>query len=154
MRRGSAIWFAFCLMALACRSDGGERRMTEETSAAAPHEESFSLDLANRSVTKPIGRELADPASAKFVEIDVSEVVNPKRIRLTFEVHYQPGNGERSLLGTFALFPPDNPGRFLVATGGRLRSGGAIVLSMVPLDEVGQQDRVRVTVRSISFRQE
>lgn len=126
--------------------------MAEETSAAAPREESFSLDLANRSVTKPI--ELADPASAKLVEIDISEVENPKKIRLTFEVHLQPGSGEKVELGTFALFPPDNPGRFLVATGGRLRSGGAVVLSMVPLDEVGQQDRVRVTVRSISFRQE
>jgi hypothetical protein len=141
-------------MALACRSDGGERRMAEESRSTARSEESFNLDLTNRSVTKSIGPGLADAASARFVEVDISEVVNPKKIRLTFEVHYQPGNGERSLLGTFALFPPDNPGRFIVATGGRLRSGGAIVLSMVPLDEVGQQDRVRVTVRSISFRQE
>lgn len=128
--------------------------MAEETSAAAPREESFSMDLANRSVTKPIGPGLADPASARFVEVDISEVVNPKKIRLTFEVHYQPVRGERVQLGTFALFPPDNPGRFIVATGGRLRSGGAILLSMVPLDEVGPQDRAQVTVRSISFRQE
>jgi hypothetical protein len=132
-------------MALACRSDGGERKMAEE---------SFSLDLANRSVTKPIGPELADAASARFVEVDISEVENPKKIRLTFEVHYQSGSGERVQLGTFALFPPDNPGRFLVATKGRLRSGGAIVLSMVPLDEVGPRDRVQVKVRRISVRQE
>lgn len=128
--------------------------MAEETSAAAPREESFSLDLANRSVTKPIGPELADPASAKLVEIDVSEVENPKKIRLTFEVHYQSGNGEKLQLGSFALYPPDNPGTFLVATRGRLRSGGAIVLSMKVLDEVGPQDRAQVTVRSISLRQE
>lgn len=128
--------------------------MAEETSATVAREDSFSLDLANRSVTKPIGPELAEPASAKFVEIEVSEVVNPKRIRLTFEVHYQPGNGEALQLGSFALYPPDDPGTFIVATGGRLRSGGAIVLSMNVLDEVGPQDRVRVTVRRISLRQE
>jgi hypothetical protein len=128
--------------------------MPEETSAAAPREESFSLDLANRSVTKPIGSGLADAASAKFVEVDISEVVNPKRLRLTFEVHYQPENGEQLQLGSFGLFPPDNPGRFIVATRGRLRSGGAIVLSMKVLDEVGPQDRVRVTVRGISLRRE
>ena len=88
------------------------------------------------------------------VEIDIADVVNPKRIRLTFEVHYQreSGNGEKLLLGSFALYPPDNPGKFIVATGGRLRSGGAIVLSMRVLDEVGPEDRVRVTVRQISFR--
>lgn len=128
--------------------------MGEETSSAAEREESFSLDLANRSVTKPIGPELADPASAKFVEIDIADVVNPKRIRLTFEVHYQPGNGEKLLLGSFALYPPDNPGKFIVATRGRLRSGGAIVLSMQVLDEVVPEDRIRVTVRQISFRPE
>lgn len=128
--------------------------MPEEASATVPREDSFSLDLANRSATKPIGPELADAASAKFVEIDVSEVVNPKKIRLTFEVHYQGGNGEKLQLGSFALYPPDDPGTFIVATGGRLRSGGAIVLSMNVLDEVGPRDRVRVTVRRISFRQE
>jgi hypothetical protein len=141
-------------MVLACRSDGGERRMADETSSAAEREESFNLDLANRSVTKPIGAELADVAPARFVEIDIADVVNPKRIRLTFEVHYQPGNGEKLLLGSFALYPPDNPGKFIVATGGRLRSGGAIVLSMQVLDEVVPEDRVRVTVRRISFRRE
>jgi len=128
--------------------------MADETSSAAEREDSFNLDLTNRSVTKPIGPEVADPASAKFVEIDIAEVLNPKRVRLTFEVHYQPEKGEKLLLGSFALFPPDNPGRFIVATRGRLRSGGAIVLSMVILDKVGPEDRVRVKVRQISFRQE
>jgi hypothetical protein len=128
--------------------------MAEEKSSAAKSEPSFSLDLANRSVTRPIGPGLADPASVKFVEVDIADVVNPRRVRLTFEVHYQRGNGEKLLLGSFALFPPDHPGKFIVATEGRLRSGGAIVLSMVVLDEVGPQDKVRATVRRISFRQE
>jgi hypothetical protein len=126
--------------------------MADEKSSAAEPGESFSLDLANRSVTKPIGPELADPASVKFVEIDIADVLNPKRIRLTFEVHYRRENGEKLLLGSFALFPPDNPGKFIIATQGRLRNGGAIVLSMRVLDEVGTEDKVRVTVRQISFR--
>ena len=128
--------------------------MADEKSSPAEQEGSFSLDLTNRSVTRPIGPELADPALAKFVEIDIADVLNPKKIRLTFEVHYQRENGEKLLLGNFALFPPDNPGKFIVATRGRLRSGGAIVLSMLVLDEVGPQDRVRVKVRQISFRRE
>lgn len=128
--------------------------MAEERSSAAVSEDSFSLDLANRSVSKPIGPGLAEPASARFVEVDVAEVSNPKRIRLTFEVHYQGGNGEKLLLGSFALYPPDNPGTFIVATRGRLRSGGSVILSMKVLDRVGPEDRVRVKVRRISLRQE
>lgn len=132
--------------------------MADDTSSTAEQEDeqedSFRLDVKNRSVTKLIGPGVADPASVKFVEVDVAEVLNPKRVRLTFEVHYQPDGGERLLLGSFALFPPDNPGRFIVATRGRLRSGGAIVLSMSILDKVGPEDKVGVTVRQISFRQE
>ena len=128
--------------------------MADEKISAAGREGSFTLDLTNRSVTIPIGPELGDTASAKFVEIDIAAVLNPKRIRLTFEVHHQRENGEKLLLGSFALFPPDNPGKFIVATRGRLRSGGAIVLSMLVLDEVGPEDRVRVEVRQINFRHE
>jgi len=109
------------------------------------------LDLTTRSVTKPVERALFDPASAKFAEVDIAEVRNPKKIRVTFEVHFQPENGERILLGSFALFPPDNPGRFIVPTRGRVRGGGELVLSMKVLDEVGAGDEVEVNVRRISF---
>lgn len=141
------VWIAFCLVLLACGSNGENRGMADTA-----REGSFSLDLSNRSVTMPVGPELGDAASARFVEVDIAEVVNPKRLRLTFEVHYQPEQGEKLRLGSFALFPPDNPGKFIVATQGRLRSGGAIVLSMLVLDEVAPEDRVRVEVRQISFR--
>ena len=126
--------------------------MADERTSVTEREASFSLDLANRSVTKPLGSELADPASVKFVEVDISDVLNPRRVRLTFEVHHQRTNGEKILLGSFALFPPDHPGKFIVPTGGHLQNGGAIVLSMLVLDEVGPQDRVQVKVRRLSFR--
>ncbi len=141
-------------MLLACRGDGRENGRADEESAVAEREGSFQLDLTNRSVTKPVGSGLGDSTSAKFVEIDISEVLNPKKIRLAFEVHYQGGNGEKVLLGNFALFPPDRPGKFIVATGGHLRSEGAVVLSMLVLDEVGPADRVAVKVRHLSLRKE
>ena len=152
-RHRPIVWIAFCLVLLACGSDGEKRGMADENRSAAAREDSFSLDLTNRSVTMPIGPELGDAASARFVEVDIAEVLNPKKLRLTFEVHYQPKTGQKLELGSFALFPPDNPGKFIVATRGRLRSGGAIVLSMLVLDEVAPEDRVRVEVRQISFRQ-
>lgn len=131
--------------------------MADESSAGAERGGSFRLNLTNRSVTRPIGSAFGDPDSAKFVEIDVAEVSNPKKIRLAFEVLYgagKEGKVEKRLLGTFGLYPPDRPGKFLVATRGGLRRGGAIVLSMQVLDEVKPEDRVEVTVSRISLRKE
>lgn len=128
--------------------------MTEATRSGTEPDRSFTLDLANRSALRPIGPELADPAAAKLVEVEIASVLNPKKIRLAFEVRYRPGEGEEQQLGSFALFPPDRPGKFLVATQGRLRSGGSLVLSMQVLDEVGPKDEVRVTVKRIALRRE
>ncbi len=113
---------------------------------------SFVLDLANRTASVPLGSELADPSAAKLVEIDVAEVSNPRRIGLSFEVRTMHQEGKPCFLGSFALFPPDRPGRFLVATRGSLRLGDVLEVSMVVLDEPSSDDRVRVGVKRISLR--
>ncbi len=127
--------------------------MSDEQSNVPENKGPFSLDLERRSSSQAIGPEVHDPQAKKFVEIEIVEVFNPGRIRIAFEVHYQGGNGEKALLGTFGLFPPDRRGRFIVATRGRLRSGGVIVLSMQVLDKVGPADEVRVRVGPIGFRE-
>jgi hypothetical protein len=148
-----AVRIACCLVLLACRSDGHEVAMADEQDLMVEPEPTLRLDLSHRSLVQTV-----EPAAAaeeqKLVEIEIPEVVNPKRIRLTFEVHYQPEDGDRVLLGTFALFPPDNPGKFLVATRGEVRAGGSLELSMQVLDEVGPEDVVRVDVRPMSLRRE
>ena len=53
-----------------------------------------------------------------------------------------------------ALYPPDNPGTFLVATRGSIRPDGAIVVSMVVLDETEPSDQVQVTLKRIVFREQ
>ena len=111
----------------------------------------YSLDLANRTGVKTISREVTAPQAMKFVQIEVAEVFNPLKIPLSFSVHYQPAHGEKSLLGTFSLFPPDNPGTFIVATRGKLRSGGMIIVSLVPLEHVDEEAKIRVRLKRISF---
>ena len=113
----------------------------------------YEMDLANRTVVQRIGTEVADPASRRFVQFEVVRVENPRRLPLSFEVRYEDETGRRTWLGSFALFPPDNPGKFLVPTGGRLRAGGAVVVTMVVLQEPRPDDRVRVTLRRFSFRE-
>jgi hypothetical protein len=111
----------------------------------------YELNLATtRTVVQTIGSEVA-PQTKKFVQIEVTEVINLQKIPLSFSVHYQSVQGERILLGTFSLFPPDNPGNFIVATQGKLRIGGMIIVSMIPLEEVRDPEAIQVRLKRISF---
>ena len=111
----------------------------------------YTLDLANRTAVWAADQEIPRQQAKKFVQIEVTKVFNPQSIPLTFHVHYQATNGEKSLLGTFSLFPPDNPGTFIVATRSKLQSGGRIIVSLVPLEQVDEQSEIRVQVRGISL---
>ena len=114
----------------------------------------YSLDLTNRTGVMTISQEVTTPQAIKFVQIEVAKVFNPQKIPLSFSVHYQPVHGEKSLLGTFSLFPPDNPGTFIVATRGELQSGGMVIVSLVPLEHVGEKAEIQVQLKRISFMRE
>lgn len=87
----------------------------------------------------------------KFVQVEVTEVLNPKKFPLTFEVRYQSKSDVKTYLGSFSLYPSDNPGKFIVATQGRLKDEGAIVLSLVIPAKVDAGDTIKVTVKRIKF---
>ncbi len=127
--------------------------MTHDEGVRSESRGSLVLNLETRTVTQAVGSGLARAALQKFVQIEITEVHNPKKLRVTFEVHYRLDNGEETLLGTFALFPPDNPGDFIVATRGELRNQGEIVVSMQVLDETDPEDELQVTMKPISFRE-
>jgi hypothetical protein len=135
------VWLGNSLDAvMACNGDAGP--------AVSP---GYTLDLANRTAVRTVDQEITAPQAKKFVQIEVTEAFNPQRIPLIFNVHYQPPHGEKSLLGTFGLFPPDNPGTFIVATRGKLQSGGLIIVSLVPLEQVDEEAEIRVQVKRISL---
>jgi hypothetical protein len=54
-------------------------------------------------------------------------------------------------LGSFSLYPADNPGKFIVPTQGKVKDDGAIVLSMLILDKLNADDAVEVAVKAIRF---
>jgi len=114
----------------------------------------FRLDLANRTLVYPIESGIAAPERLKFVQVEIGEIVNPRLIRIAFEMRYRPETGAEMFLGTFTPFPPDNPGTYIVSTRGSLRTGGVIVLSMVLLDKVEAEDKVQVNLKAVSFREE
>ena len=141
--RPQSLWMTLCLLLVANWSEGRDDAMSGD---------GFVLDLTRLQVTQAIGPELDAAAPHKFVQIEVAEVHNPKRLRLTFEVRYRRGTDEAIPLGSFALFPPDNPGTFLIATRGEVRNEGAIVLTMRVLDANTPEDQLSVRVKPFVFR--
>ena len=112
----------------------------------------YYLDPASRSMTQAV--EPDEVSGARFVQVEVTEVINPKKIPLSFEVRYQAKDDTRIYLGSFALYPPDNPGKFIVATQGRVKGDGAIVLTLVVSEKVDAADIVKVGIKRIRLVKE
>src|SRR5262249_46640721 len=121
-----------------------------ESNGSMKGEKLYTLDLAKKSVAQPVEPGTAKEAY-KFVQIEVAEVRNQKKYPLTFQVDFRDQDGAMAHLGSFSLYPADNPGKFIVATQGKLKDGGAIVLSLVPPENVPPGDEVRVTVKRFTF---
>lgn len=117
-------------------------------------EKLYYLDLKNPSVVQPFDAKDDAFEGARFVQVEVVEVVNPKRHPVSFQIHYQTKPGERLYLGSFGLYPADNPGKFIVATQGKLKNEGAIVLSLVVPENVASTDTLKVGVRKIRLVKE
>lgn len=126
-----------------------ERAMAADDDASAA--DGYTLDLAQRAAIKTIGADVANAPAMKFVQIEVAQVINPAKLPLSFNVYYQPAQGDKILLGTFSLFPPDNPGTFIVATNGNLQNGGVVIVSLTPLQKIDEKAELRVQIKRIAF---
>jgi hypothetical protein len=118
---------------------------------SAPMAQGHELNLTSRSVVWPIEAETPALRKKKFVQIEIAEVLNPEKIPLSFAVHSQSPEGEKSLLGTFSLFPPDNPGGFIIATQGKLQTGGVIIVDLIPLQAFEAHHDIQVRIHRISL---
>jgi len=120
---------------------------------AATYTLDFSQPVVRHSVDPPVGA----LAGAKFVEVVVSRVENPTKLALTFVVEFETASGARTRLGVFSLFPPDNPGSFIVPTQGKVDGPGTILVVMQSPDrkEEGARDatNVQVEISRIALRE-
>jgi hypothetical protein len=112
----------------------------------------YKLNTGNRSISQPIDPGLSDLHSYKFLEIEVVNVINPNNIPIQFEVYYQVENRDKILLGTFSLYPPDNPGKFIVATQGKIKPEGELTLSLVLPEKTDADNQLQITVKKIGFK--
>jgi hypothetical protein len=97
-----------------------------------------------------------DPAAEglqdnKFVQVDVAQVINPRKYGLSLEVYYQPTGGQKIRLGTFSLYPADNPGKFIVPTEGHVNREGSIIVSLLVMDPVANGVPLKVGIRKIAL---
>jgi len=113
---------------------------------------SYTLSLENRKAEQRIPTGLNAPGNVKFVEINITEVMNPERIPVSFDLEFGPADGERVFLGTFSLFPPNNPGTFIVAAQGNLENTGSLILTLRPVQQVKPGDTLRIRVEPFAFR--
>src|SRR5262245_29446799 len=149
---GSCVCLLLLLWLLPCCSGQG---LGKQTQIATPKRETvdrdddrlYYLDNSKPKLSQPIDPARDQVENAKFVQVEVAEVVNPKRYGLTFDVYYEPTSDVSIRLGTFTLYPADNPGKFIVATQGKVRNEGKIVLAMVITDKMEPNDQVKVGIK-------
>lgn len=97
------------------------------------------------------------PQQKKYIQINISKVINPELESLSFTVYIEPADQHKKVLGSFSLFPPNNPGTFIVPTQNKLvlqklkqsksRSPNAIFISLDSNTELNKQ--VQVFIESI-----
>ena len=113
-------------------------------------EKLYYLDLNTPEIVQPIEPRDWVVEKPKFVQVEVVEVVNPKRHPISFQVYYRSPNAN-VYLGSFGLFPADNPGKFIVATQNKVKSEGVLALHFVRPANAEANDTVRVGVRRIKL---
>jgi hypothetical protein len=87
------------------------------------------IDSRNPELAWPVTAAAAAHRS-KFVIVRIGKVTNPARAALTFAVAFRSPGNDLIQLGSFSLYPSDNPGRFIVATRGKVAANGHIVLAL------------------------
>ena len=109
------------------------------------------LDVGNTTLTQWVNPASAKSGETKFVEVQVAEVLNPAMAGLSFEVYFEPAGAAPVRLGTFTLFPPDNPGTFIVQTQGKVDRTGALILALLVTEPVPAGVPLKVGIGRIAL---
>lgn len=110
----------------------------------------YELNFSNNLLTIPVV-DMEQSDNNRFVYIEISAVDNPKVLPLAFSVSFSEKGNEKINLGDFALFPGDNPGKFIVATQGKIDTTGKVHIELTPLPEYKGTELVRVEVKRVKL---
>ena len=149
-----------CLIAVAlssCRAANSPYNPSRPEDQAQKQEKADSLlylDLRTPTLTQKIAAPDKLNPACKFVQIEISKITNPKRYAIQFKLYYLPPTEEKVYLGSFSPFPADNPGKFIVATQGKVKDEGSLMLSMALIDKPERGDDVNVALKKMICRPE
>ena len=141
----------FLLVLCVTANCGPPTQQSQTTSQNSSDGTVYYLDAKASSITQPIDSSMKNATTAKFVQVEITSVQNPRKQALMFEVHYEPTKDQKLYLGTFSLFPADNPGTFIVPTQGKVKNQGALVVSMIITDKA-DNELVKVGVKKLQLR--
>jgi hypothetical protein len=130
--------------------NGSPAATSSDGKAAESADTVYHLTLDKPTIEQAIDSTVAKEAN-KFVRVEVSQVTNPAKHPLSFEVRYRSKTNVITYLGSFSLYPADNPGKFIVATQGKVKAEGAIILTLVAEDKVARLDVVRADVKRLAL---
>jgi hypothetical protein len=109
----------------------------------------YTISPAQLSFSQAV--QITDSLSKKkFVRITVTSIINPDMVPITFELYWQ-SEGKNELLGSVAPFPANNPGSFIIATAGKLRTKGRLELRLGLPSEFKNKNKLEVKIRKLEF---
>ena len=91
----------FFLAILSCNG----KVTTQASSTRLSKDSTYKLNIKNLSVAHAINK-----GNQKFVKVQIDSVKNPNLVELLFEIYFQPEKGKKNFLGSFSLYPANNPG--------------------------------------------
>lgn len=112
----------------------------------------YHIDMSHPSVTQVLDSTYRNPEQMKFVEVEITRVVNPQEYPMLFSVHFISVKGESFKLGVFSLFPSTNPGTFIVAAQGMLRSSGTLELRLERPEAFVDSHEIEVEVKKMRVK--
>lgn len=151
--------FIFCrgvclpvlLLFAACNAANVTVAVNEANGDSGISQERYRLDTKNRVLTQQLDETTLERTAHDLVEVEVLEVVNPEKGAVGFEVSYETGK-ERKFIGTFALYPSDKPGKFILRTSGKLEQPGKLILTLTSPDPSTSTDRFHIYVARMRLR--
>jgi hypothetical protein len=113
----------------------------------------YYLNQHKKDIVQAVHSDMLLQHKYQFVQVEIVKVINPQKYPLIFYVHYQYANKEKILLGSFSLYPSDNPGKFIISTQGKLVKEGSIILSLTTPAKIKTSDKLEVTIKKLTFRE-
>lgn len=153
---GRSVWRTLIAVAVlvlpaaaACGPTAGSNDVPTDRSEYSLGREMRYIDSRNPELSWPVTAAAA-ARRPKFVIVRIGKITNPAHAPLTFAVAFRSSGNDLFELGSFSLYPSDNPGRFIVATQGKVAADGHIILALKDPSIEGMAS-VRVGVAEVAL---